>query len=83
MVEAKILHWDTKSKQKLWEWVVDNVTDIYESPLKLHPHFQKIHSTSLEICIRQSTTPLQQWIARIAHQVKASESLFAHASAAH
>jgi hypothetical protein len=65
-----------ESKEKLQEWVIDAVTNIYKHPPKLHPRFKKIRSVPLEKRLRNNTASLQQWLARIAHQRKISDSLF-------
>jgi hypothetical protein len=65
------------SKWKLCERVISIIESIYKSPSKLHSRFQKIHSIPLATQISRSTNSMQQWIAKITHQSKVSESLFA------
>jgi len=69
-----------ESKEKLRQRVINAVIKIYNHPPKLHSRFRKVLSVPLDRRLRATTTSLQQWLAKIEHQKKISESLFSHDS---
>ncbi len=71
------LHGSTRldSKLKLREKVIADVTNINQSPPKLHSRFPKVLSIPLDVRLRRSPTSLQQWMVRVAHQIKVSKAL--------
>jgi hypothetical protein len=60
---------------KLRERVITDVTNIYQSPPKLHSRSPKVLSIPLEVRLRRITSSLQQWMVQLDHQIKVSKKL--------
>ena len=56
--------------KKLRTRVEQQVTKLYQNPLKLAARYPQITEVSLETRLRRSTKDLQDWLARIYHQQK-------------
>jgi hypothetical protein len=62
-----------EKQAKLRQQVTEKVTSIYNKNFKLAPRYQAIKAVKMEDRLRRSTRNLQEWIARVEHQINMTE----------
>lgn len=62
-----------EKQAKLRQKVTEKVTSIYNKNYKLAPRYQAIKAVKMEDRLRRSTRNLQDWIARVEHQINMTE----------
>jgi hypothetical protein len=62
-----------ETQEKARAAVIRRITALYNNPPRLASRYHQIHDVPLEYRLRRTTKELQDWMARIQHQIKVTD----------